>query len=157
MKRVAPAAHPRMKGRGENEMPDVTVKRVEDFEAIFGGGFRRARAGLGVSSFGLAVMDLPANFSHYPEHDQTHDDQEEVYTVLSGRVTLRVGGEDHELEPGVFARVGAAEKRKLITGDEPARVLAMGATPGKIYEPPEFSIEGSPPPPMEKSKNATPA
>ena len=114
-------------------MPDVTVKRVEDFEAIFGGGFRRARAGLGVSSFGLAVIDLPANFSHYPEHDQTHDDQEEVYTVLSGRVTLRLGGEDHELEPGVFARVGAAEKRKLITGDEPARILAMGATPGRAY------------------------
>ena len=47
-------------------MADVTVKRVEDFEAIFGGGFRRARAGLGVSSFGLAVMDLPPNFSELP-------------------------------------------------------------------------------------------
>jgi hypothetical protein len=144
-------------------MPDVTVKRVEDFEAIFGGGFRRARAGLGVTSFGLAVIDLPANFTVYPEHDQTHDDQEEVYTPLSGRVTLRVGGrhggEDHELEPGVFARVGAAEKRKLITGDEPARILAMGATPGKVYEPPEFSYEGATPPPMEKltSKHASPA
>ena len=112
-------------------MADVTVKRVEDFEAIFGGGFRRVRAGLGVSSFGLAVIDLPPNFSHFPEHDQTHDDQEEVYTVLSGRATLLVGGEEHELEPGVFARVGPAEKRKLVTGDEPARMLAMGATPGR--------------------------
>jgi hypothetical protein len=137
-------------------MPDVTVKRVEDFEAIFGGGFRRARAGLGVSSFGLAVIDLPPNFTHYPEHDQTHDDQEEVYTPLWGRVTLRVGGVDHELEPGVFARVGAAEKRKLITGDEPARVIAMGGIPGSAYKPPEFSEEGATPPPMDKltSKNA---
>ena len=127
-------------------MADVTVKRVEDFEAIFGGGFRRARAGLGVTSFGLAVIDLPPNFTVYPEHDQTHDDQEEVYTLLSGKVVLRVGGqhgEEHELEPGVFARVGPAEKRKLITGDEPARVLAMGATPGKTYEPPEFTYEGA--------------
>src|SRR4029453_16693436 len=99
-------------------MPDVTVKRVEEFEAIFGGGFRRARAGLGVTSFGLAGIDLPPHFSRYPEHDQTHDDQEEVYTVLSGRAILRVGGEEPELEPGVFARVGATEKRKLITGDE---------------------------------------
>src|SRR3954466_12482850 len=140
-------------------MPDVTVKRVEDFEAIFGGGFRRVRAGLGVSSFGLAVIDLPPNFSHYPEHDQTHDDQEEVYTPLSGRVTLRVGEEDYELEPGMFARVGASEKRKLITGDEPARILAMGATPGKIYDPPEFTNEGTKPPSMDsiKSKHATPA
>jgi uncharacterized cupin superfamily protein len=140
-------------------MPDVTIKRVEDFEAIFGGGFRRVRAGLGVTSFGLAVIDLPANFKHFPEHDQTHDDQEEVYTPLFGRVTLRVGAEDYELEPGVFARVGATEKRKLITGDQPARVLAMGATPGKVYDPPEFTYEGATPPPMHKlpSKNASPA
>ena len=51
-------------------MADVTVKRLEDFEAIFGGGFRRVRAGLGVSSFGLAVMDLPPTSTQYPEHDQ---------------------------------------------------------------------------------------
>jgi uncharacterized cupin superfamily protein len=136
-------------------MPDVTVKRVEDFEAIFGGGFRRARAGLGVSSFGLAVIDLPPNFTVYPEHDQTHDDQEEVYTVLSGQATLRVGGntgQEYELEPGVFARVGAAEKRKLTTGEQPARILAMGATPGKAYEPPEFTYEGATSPSMSQLK-----
>jgi uncharacterized cupin superfamily protein len=138
-------------------MADVTVKRIEDFEAIFGGGFRRVRAGLGVTSFGIAVMDLPPNFERFPEHDQTHDDQEEVYTPLSGRVTLRVGGEDHELEPGVFARVGATEKRKLITGDEPARVLAMGATPGRAYDPPEFTYEGAAAPSMGKAKADAPS
>ena len=54
-----------------------------------------------------------------------------------------VGGEEHELEPGVWARVGPDEKRKLVTGDEPASVLAVGGTPGKVYEPPEFTHEGS--------------
>lgn len=128
-------------------MADVTVKRVEDFEAIFGGGFRRVRAGLGVTSFGVAVMDLPANFKHFPMHDQSHDAQEEVYTVLSGRAVLDVGGEEHELEPGVWARVGPDEKRRIVTGDEPARILAIGGTPGQVYEPPEFTIEGAGPPP----------
>jgi hypothetical protein len=126
-------------------MADVTVKRIDDFEAIFGGGFRRVRAGLGVTSFGLAVMELPANFSDYPEHDQTHDHQEEVYTLLSGRATLRVGGEGGEeipLEPGVWARVGMEEKRKIITGDEPALVIAVGGSPGRAYQPPEFTEEG---------------
>ena len=114
-------------------MADVTVKRIEDFEAIFGGGFRRARAGLGVTSFGLAVIDLPPHFTVYPDHDQAHDRQEEVYTLLSGQATVRVGGQrgsEHHLEPGVWIRVGADEKRKIITGDEPARVLAIGGTPG---------------------------
>ena len=131
-------------------MADVTVKRVEDFEAIFGGGFRRVRAGLGVSSFGIAVIDLPAGFDHYPMHDQMHDAQEEVYTLLSGSATMHVVGEEIEMEPGIFARVGPAEKRKFVTDAEPARILAMGGTPGKIYEPPEFSHEGAGTPPMEK-------
>jgi uncharacterized cupin superfamily protein len=127
-------------------MADVTVKRVKDFEAIFGGGFRRVRAGLGVSSFGLAVMDLPPNFADYPEHDQIHDHQEEAYTLLSGRATLLVGDSEHELEPGIWARVGPAEKRKIVTGSEPARVLAVGGSPGRVYEPPEFTEEGAPDP-----------
>ena len=123
-------------------MADVTVKRLDQFEAIFGGGFKRVRAGLGVTSFGLAVMELPANFSEYPEHDQTHDYQEEVYTLLSGRATLLVGGEEIELEPGVWVRVGMDEKRKIVTGDEPARVIAVGGSPGRAYVPPEFTEEG---------------
>jgi uncharacterized cupin superfamily protein len=126
-------------------MADVTVKRLDEFEAIFGGGFLRVRAGLGVSSFGIAVMELPPNFSDYPEHDQAHDHQEEVYTALSGTATLRVGGEggeEIELEPGVYVRVGMDEKRKIITGDQPARVLAIGGSPGQAYDPPEFTEEG---------------
>src|SRR3954454_19363930 len=102
-------------------MADGTVRRVEDFEAIFGGGFRRARAGLGVTSFGLAVMDLPPHFDDYPDHDQAHDAQEEVYTLLSGAATLRVGGEageDLPMTPGTWIRVGAAERRKIVTADE---------------------------------------
>jgi uncharacterized cupin superfamily protein len=127
-------------------MADVTVKRLDEFEAIFGGAFRRVRAGLGVSSFGLALMDFPPGFTQYPEHDHGPDGQEEVYAVLAGVATLTVGGEDYELEPGVFARVGPQEARKISTGDEGARVLAIGASPGKIYEPPEFTEEGQPDP-----------
>ena len=127
-------------------MADVTVRRIEDFEAIWG-GFRRVRAGLGVTSFGLAVMELPPNFDDYPEHHHEHDRQEEVYSVLEGTATLRVGGaggEEHELVPGLWARVGVGESRKLITGEEGARVLAIGATPGEAYAPPEFTEEGVP-------------
>ena len=42
------------------------------------------------------------------------------------------GGEEHQLEPDMFARVGPGEKRKIVTGDERARVIALGgdARPG---------------------------
>ena len=124
-------------------MADVTVKRLEDFEAIFHGGFYRVRAGLGVTSFGIAVMELPPDFGDYPEHDQEHDRQEEVYTALSGRATLVAGGEEHTLEPGVWVRVGPSEKRKIVTGSEPARILAVGGSVAGAYNPPEFTEEGA--------------
>lgn len=127
-------------------MADVTIKRVEDFEAIFGGGLRRARSGLGVRAFGMQVEDFPPNATQYPEHDHSEDGMEEVYTALEGTAFLQVGGEEHVLEPGTFARVGPGETRKLLTRDEAARVLAIGAVPGEIYEPPEFTEEGQPDP-----------
>ena len=115
-------------------MADVTVKKVDELEANFGGAFKLVRHGLDVSSFGIALIDLPPNLDQYPEHDHAHDGQEEVYTVLEGKATLDVGGEQFELEPGTFVRVGPAEKRKIITGDQSARILALGGTPGTAYE-----------------------
>src|SRR5262245_58571408 len=123
-------------------MADVTVKNLDDFEAAFGGGMRRVRAGLGVTALGMQVLELPPGFEHYPDHAHTHDEQEEVYTVLSGTVTLHTEDGDFELEPGMFARVGPSEKRKLVTGEEGARILALGGTPGQVYTPPEFTEEG---------------
>ena len=132
-------------------MADVTVKRVEDFEALTyeGLGMHRVRDGLGVGAFGIQVIRIPAGNDAYPEHDHSPDgvggrmfeqrpeqlDQEEVYTVLEGSATLRVGEEDFSLEPGVFARVGPGETRKILTGDEDVTVLAIGGVPGRAYDP----------------------
>jgi quercetin dioxygenase-like cupin family protein len=124
-------------------MADVTVKSLEEFEAVFGGGMRRVRAGLGVTAFGIQVIELPPGFSMYPTHDHSHDEQEEVYTALSGRATLEVGGESIVIEPGVFARVGPGERRKLATAEQGARLLCIGGSPGRAYEPPEWTEEGA--------------
>jgi quercetin dioxygenase-like cupin family protein len=91
-------------------------------------------------------MNLPPNEDRYPEHDHAHDGQEEVYVTLEGAATLTVGDEEHRLEPGVWARVGPAERRKIVTGDEGARILALGGTPGKAFDPLEFTNEGEPDP-----------
>ena len=132
-------------------MADVTVKKLDEFEAIYGGGLRRVRAGLGITSFGVQVIELPPGFRMYPEHDHLHDEQEEMYTVLEGSAVLRVGEEEYRLEPGVYARVAPGEKRKFITEEQGVRILAIGAVPGRAYEPPEFSEEGAPQPQMEKT------
>jgi uncharacterized cupin superfamily protein len=127
-------------------MADVTVRRTEDFEAIYGGALLRARAGLGVSSFGMQIIRLPPNIDRYPEHDHAETGQEEVYIGLEGAAILRVGGEEHRLEPGVFARVGPTERRMIVTEAEGATVLALGGVPGEAFEAVKYTDEGEPDP-----------
>jgi uncharacterized cupin superfamily protein len=127
-------------------MADVTVKRTDEFESTFGGGMLKARSGLAVSSFGMQILRLPPNEHRHPEHDHGEAGQEEVYIVLEGAATLHAGGEEHRLEPGVFARVGPSETRKLVTGDEGAVILALGGIPGQAFEPTKFTDEGEPDP-----------
>ena len=98
------------------------------------GGMKHARAELGVTSFGMQVIDLPPNVEGYPEHDHAETGQEEVYVLLSGEVDLTVDGETMRLAEGSMVRVGPEARRKLVTRDHPVRLLALGGTPGKAYE-----------------------
>jgi mannose-6-phosphate isomerase-like protein (cupin superfamily) len=133
-------------------MADYTHKRIDEMEAVVGGGFVRARAELGVSSFGMQVLRFPANADQYPEHDHSHDGQEEVYAVLDGRGEIELDGERLPLEPGVMVRVGPATKRKLTTGDVPMSVLALAGVPGKAYEPTPVTELGQPDPLAQASQ-----
>ncbi|MDH3283922.1 MAG: hypothetical protein OEQ13_04215 [Acidobacteriota bacterium] len=119
-------------------------------DSVFDGMFVRARASLGVTSFGMQVESLPPNHEHYPEHDETSSGQEEVYIPIAGSARLIVGGSEYELVPGVFARVGPAEKRKILPGPDGVKLIAIGGVPGKRYEAPDWSeVGGSIPGPSE--------
>ena len=116
-------------------MPDYTVKRIDDMAATFGGAFKLARAELGVTSFGMQVLDLPPDLTEgYPEHDHAETGQEEVYIALGGSGRMTIAGEDIDLDPGVAVRVGPEEKRKLVSGPDGLRLLALGGVPGSAYE-----------------------
>jgi mannose-6-phosphate isomerase-like protein (cupin superfamily) len=115
-------------------MPDVTVKRFDELDS-YGGQFLYAGKGLGVSAWGMNVLKLPPGWADYPEHDHSKDGQEEVYVVLEGDATLEAEGKTWRLERGSLARVGPAQKRKIVPGSKGVTMLALGGTPGKVYEP----------------------
>jgi uncharacterized cupin superfamily protein len=125
---------------------DYTAKKIDDMEAVFGGAFKRARAELGVSAFGMQVIDMPPNADQYPEHDHAETGQEEVFVILRGSAEIDIDGEKVALDPETIVRVGPAAKRKITTGDEGVRVLALGGPPGQVYEAPEVSELGAPDP-----------
>jgi hypothetical protein len=127
-------------------MGDYAVKKIDEMEAVYLGAFKRARAELGVESFGMAVIDLPPDYEHYPEHDHTHDNQEEVFLVLRGGGEIEIDGERFPLDSDHVSRLGAETKRKLWPGPDGVRVVIFGGVPGGVYEPPDVSKLGEPDP-----------
>lgn len=122
-------------------MTDIIVKSIEEIEpyagehAIPGIQFRPAREALGVSAWGMNVLELEPGCEGYPEHDHHSDGHEEVYVVLRGSVELVAGDMRTTLNQGDLVRVGPKTRRKLVTAERGATVLALGGTPGQAYKP----------------------
>jgi len=127
-------------------MSDYTVKKVDEMEAVFSGAFKRARAELGVESFGMQIIDMPPNYENYPEHDHAEDGQEEDVLALRGGGEIEIHGERFPLDGDHVARVASGTKRKVWPGPDGIRLLVLGGKPGATYEPPEISKLGVPDP-----------
>ena len=133
-------------------MPDATIKRVDEMETFYDGLVTRARASLGVTSWGMQLFNFPPGFDGYPNHN--HADgavdpgHEELYVPLAGSATLHLDGEEHRIEPGVWARVGVTQLRRLVPGAEGVRLVVIGGTPGKAFEAPAWTELGAAPPTM---------
>ena len=124
---------------------DYTVKRLDEVESAYGGAFKRVRASLGASAFGLQVIDLPPDSGEMsPEHDHSADGQEEVYLLLDGSGSLLLPGGAVEMGRDTFVRVGPETRRRLRSGSEGMRVLVIGGVPGQAYDPAPNSALGGP-------------
>lgn len=125
---------------------DYTAMAVDELEAIHGGLFKRARASLGVTSFGMNILDLPPSSDElYPEHTHLFDGQEEVYLALAGSADLVLPDRAVPLDPGgMLVRVAAGTRRGLRAGPDGARVLVLSGRPGEAYVPAPNSELGGP-------------
>lgn len=86
--------------------------------------FQALRRELGVTSFGMNLVRL-APRQRGRIHD--HREQEEVYLVLEGELTLGVEGEEHVIARGGVARVGPGTRRQLVNrGTSTLVLLALG-------------------------------
>jgi hypothetical protein len=127
-------------------MSSYDVKKIDEMEAVYGGAFKRARAELGVESFGMQIIDMPPNFENYPEHDHAGDGQEEVFLALRGGGEIEIAGERFPLDGDHVARVSAGTMRKVWPGPDGIRLLVLGGVPSQAYEAPDVSKLGEPDP-----------
>jgi quercetin dioxygenase-like cupin family protein len=111
--------------------------------------FQRLRQELGVSTFGMNLIRLaPGQRGRIHRHLQ----QEEVYLVLEGALTLEIEGEPRELGRGELVRVAPDVRRRLNNlHDAPLLLLALGGAhehvgrEGRAYESWDEQGEGRPP------------
>jgi len=133
-------------------MGDVAHTRIEEINALEGflEGIKmhQVAAELGITAFGISIVEMKLGATEYPEHDHSPDGiggrmfakrpqqlgQEEVYIALRGSGTLEAGGERYPLDQDHIARVAPSVVRKITPGPDGLRLLALGATPGEAYD-----------------------
>jgi tetratricopeptide (TPR) repeat protein len=123
-------------------MSEYTVARIDEIDELSDGRcpFRPVRKHFGIMSFGVntwtgkSVGDRIIN-----EHDEA-DEHEELYLVQQGRATFELDGERVDAPAGtmVFARPGV--KRTAFAEDAGTTIVAIGGTPGEVYEPSGFEV-----------------
>jgi uncharacterized cupin superfamily protein len=115
-----------------------TVKHRDEFERVWD-RWLLVRRGLGVSSFGLNIVEVEPGGT-LTEHDELERGQEEVFVFLSGTATLVVDGQDIPAPAGTYARVAPESQRTARNeGDTVAEVLIISAPTTSGYEPMDWA------------------
>ncbi|HET8755798.1 MAG TPA: cupin domain-containing protein [Solirubrobacteraceae bacterium] len=106
------------------------VASLDDLGA--GPGFRKVRAPLGVTAFGVNAVVLPPG---YRTHRHCHERQQELYLVLDGEIEFEFGdGETQTLGRGGLARVDPSTVRRLrnTSADVEAMYFCVGGDGGYV-------------------------
>src|SRR6185503_15703038 len=69
------------------------------------------------------------------ERHREQDGDEELYVVVRGRATFTLGDETFDAPEGTLVHATPGTLREAIAADDDTIVLAVGATPGKPWQP----------------------
>ena len=79
------------------------------------------------------------------DHDETEANHEELFLIVSGHATYRVGGEEIDAPAGTFLYVpDPAVVRGAVALEAGTAMLVIGAAPGCAFTPSEWDTEPLP-------------
>lgn len=90
------------------------------------GAIHFLRDKLDCENLGVSMIDAEPAWEGL-EHDHADEDHEEVYIVVEGMATLTADGDELDLETGDAVRIAPGTSRQLRTGDDGAKIVAIGA------------------------------
>ena len=114
------------------------VQAVDDLPQLWEGAVKLARVGLGITAFGVNILDLPPNYTT-ESHDEADSGQQELYVALRGSGRVLIGDQTLTLDEEHLVRVDAGVERVLSSDGDGLRVLCVGSTPDAPYAPPAWS------------------
>ena len=125
-------------------MPDPAVVASQDIELLSDGRvpWRPIAAHFGITSFGANLFTAAeAGEPVINEHDEGEPGaDEELYVVLSGRATFRLGDEQRDVPAGSLVYVPPGLPRAARAEEPETAVLALGGTVGQAYVPRPWSV-----------------
>ena len=121
-------------------MSSYSVAHLDEIDEISDGRcpWRPVRHHFGIRAFGVnAFTGQKAGDRLINEHDESgeQDLQEELYLVQSGRATFELDGERVDAPAGTFVFARPDVTRTAFAEEAGTTIVALGATPGKAYEP----------------------
>jgi uncharacterized cupin superfamily protein len=95
-----------------------------------GHGFRKVRAALGVTAFGVNAIVFPPRYEG-PNH--FHDTQDELYFVHRGTATFTFNGDEHVVGEGGLVHVESTTHRQISNRtDDELVLLVVGGKGGYV-------------------------
>jgi mannose-6-phosphate isomerase-like protein (cupin superfamily) len=95
-----------------------------------GHGFRKVRAALGVTAFGVNGLLMPPRYEG-PNH--FHETQDELYFVHRGTATFTIEGEEHVVGEGGLVHVESTTHRRISNRtDDDLVLLIVGGKGGYV-------------------------
>ena len=114
------------------------VRAVDELPKLWDGAVKLVRAGLGITAFGVNILDLPPNYTT-ESHDEAETGQQELYVALRGSGRVVIADQGLTLDEEHLVRVDPGVSRILASGSDGLRVMCVGSTPDAPYTPPAWS------------------
>jgi mannose-6-phosphate isomerase-like protein (cupin superfamily) len=112
-------------------MSEFTVVNADDADDAYSGSsvpgeFRRLTDALGCEQLSITLIRVPPHSDFEQGTGHYHQEQEEVYIVTRGTLTMRFGDEVRKVSAGSVARVAPRTPRSHRNeGDEPVEMWAV--------------------------------
>jgi mannose-6-phosphate isomerase-like protein (cupin superfamily) len=119
-------------------MSNYTAATLDDIDEMDDGRcpWRPVRAHFGITSFGInAFTGKRAGDRLINEHDEADNDgHEELYLVQTGHARFELDGETVDAPAGTLVFAPPNVRRTAFAEEPGTTLIALGGTPGKVYE-----------------------